>query len=148
MTPACAFSMNQSSVQAIHSEGKGRIPVSVACFNYSIAEVWTANTCLTTACLANNGTCRRCEKHAADYYCSFKMLPTVRITRGGLRLQSNNPIIISSSSTGKKTCVRRTRLWEFLGVRTMIYASRDAGFCVPESPVVYILSINTRKWKS
>ena len=39
MTPACAFSMNQSSVQAIHSEGKGRIPVSVACFNYSIAEV-------------------------------------------------------------------------------------------------------------
>ena len=39
MTPACAFSMNQSSVEAIHSEGKGRIPVSVACFNYSIAEV-------------------------------------------------------------------------------------------------------------
>ena len=39
MTPACAFSMNQSSVQAIHSEGKGRIPVPVACFNYSIAEV-------------------------------------------------------------------------------------------------------------
>ena len=39
MTPACAFSMNQSSVQAIHSEGKGRILVSVACFNYSIAEV-------------------------------------------------------------------------------------------------------------
>ena len=39
MTPACAFSMNQSLVQAIHSEGKGRIPVSVACFNYSIAEV-------------------------------------------------------------------------------------------------------------
>ena len=39
MTPACAFSMNQSSMQAIHSEGKGRIPVSVACFNYSIAEV-------------------------------------------------------------------------------------------------------------
>ena len=39
MTPVCAFSMNQSSVQAIHSEGKGRIPVSVACFNYSIAEV-------------------------------------------------------------------------------------------------------------
>ena len=38
-TPACAFSMNQSSVQAIHSEGKGRIPVPVACFNYSIAEV-------------------------------------------------------------------------------------------------------------
>ena len=32
MTPACAFSMNQSSVQAIHSEGKGRITVSVACF--------------------------------------------------------------------------------------------------------------------
>ena len=39
MTPACAFSMNQSSVQVIHSEGKSRIPVSVACFNYSIAEV-------------------------------------------------------------------------------------------------------------
>ena len=39
MTPACTFSMNQSSVQAIHSEGKGRIPVSVACFNYLIAEV-------------------------------------------------------------------------------------------------------------
>ena len=39
MTPACAFPMNQSSVQAMHSEGKGRIPVSVACFNYSIAEV-------------------------------------------------------------------------------------------------------------
>ena len=39
MTLACAFSMNQSSVQEIHSEGKGRIPVSVACFNYSIAEV-------------------------------------------------------------------------------------------------------------
>ena len=39
MTPACAFSMNQSSVQAIHSEGKGRIPVSAACFNYLIAEV-------------------------------------------------------------------------------------------------------------
>ena len=31
MTPACAFS--------IHSEGKDRILVSVACFNYSIAEV-------------------------------------------------------------------------------------------------------------
>ena len=77
-------SMNQSSMQAIHSEGKGRIPVSFACFNYSIAEVWTANTCLTTAYLANNGTCRRCEKHAADYYSSFKMIPTVRITRGGL----------------------------------------------------------------
>ena len=84
MTPACAFSMNQSLVQAIHSEGRGRIPVPVACFNYSIAEVWTANTCLTTVYLANNGTYRRCEKHAADYYCSFKMLPTVRITRGGL----------------------------------------------------------------
>ena len=39
MTPACAFLMNRSSVQAIHSEGKGRIPVSIACFNYSIAEV-------------------------------------------------------------------------------------------------------------
>ena len=39
MAPACAFSMNQSSVQAIHSEGKGHIPLSVACFNYSIAEV-------------------------------------------------------------------------------------------------------------
>ena len=37
--PQAAFSMNQSSVLAIHSEGKGRIPVSVACFNYSIAEV-------------------------------------------------------------------------------------------------------------
>ena len=24
--------MNQSSAQAIHSEGKGRIPVSAACF--------------------------------------------------------------------------------------------------------------------
>ena len=84
MTPACAFSMNQSSMQAIYSEGKGRKPVSVACFNYLIAEVWTVNTCLTTACLANNGTCRRCEKHEADYYCSFKMLWTVQITRGGL----------------------------------------------------------------
>ena len=71
-------------VQAIHSERRGHIPVSVACFNYSIAEVWTANTCLTTAYLANNGTCRRCEMQEADYYCSFKMLPTVRITRGGL----------------------------------------------------------------
>ena len=39
MTPACTFSINQLSVQAIHSEGKGRIPVSAACFNYSIAEV-------------------------------------------------------------------------------------------------------------
>ena len=39
MTPACAFSMNQSSVQAIHSEGKGPIPVPVACFIYSITEV-------------------------------------------------------------------------------------------------------------
>ena len=39
MTPACTFSINQSSVQAIHSEGKGSIPVSAACFNYSIAEV-------------------------------------------------------------------------------------------------------------
>ena len=38
-----------------------------------------------------------CEKHAADY--SFKMLPTVRITHCGH--QSNNPIIISSSPTGK-----------------------------------------------
>ena len=84
MTPASAFSMNQLSMQAIHSEGKGRILVSVACFNYSIAQVWTANIFLTTAYLANNGTCRRCEKHAADYYCSFKMLPMVRITRGGL----------------------------------------------------------------
>ena len=106
MTPACAFSMNQSSVQAIHSEGKGHIPVSVACFNYSIAEVWTANTCLTTACLANNGTVAgvkstrqittvllRCyqwyEEHVADF-----------------RLQSNNPIIISSSPMGKKHASR------------------------------------------
>ena len=56
MIPARVFSMNQSVVQAIHSEGRGRIPMSVACFNYSIAEVWTANTCLTTACFANNGT--------------------------------------------------------------------------------------------
>ena len=39
LQPACVFSMNQSSAQAIHREGKGRIPVSVACFNYSIAEV-------------------------------------------------------------------------------------------------------------
>ena len=37
--PACVFSMNQSLAQAIHREGKGRIPVSAACFNYSIAEV-------------------------------------------------------------------------------------------------------------
>ena len=55
----------------------------------------------------------------------------VRITRCGL--QSNNPIIFSSSPTGK-TCVRRTRLWEFLGIRTRIYASRDEGFCVPKNP--------------
>ena len=39
-----------------HSEGRGCIPMSVACCNYSIAEVWTTNTCLTTACFANNGT--------------------------------------------------------------------------------------------
>ena len=39
MIPARVFSMNQSVVQAIHSEGWGRIPMSVACFNYSIAEV-------------------------------------------------------------------------------------------------------------
>ena len=38
MTPECAFSMNRS-VQAIHNEGRGRISVSVACFNCSIAEV-------------------------------------------------------------------------------------------------------------
>ena len=43
-------------VQPIHSEGKGRISMSVACFNCSIAEVWTANTCLTAACLANKGS--------------------------------------------------------------------------------------------
>ena len=30
---ARVFSMNQSGVQAIHIEGRGRIPVSVACFN-------------------------------------------------------------------------------------------------------------------
>ena len=39
MIPARVFSMNQSVVQAIHSEGRDRIPMSVACFNYSIAEV-------------------------------------------------------------------------------------------------------------
>ena len=39
MIPARVFSMNQTVVQAIHSEGRGRIPMSVACFNYSIAEV-------------------------------------------------------------------------------------------------------------
>ena len=33
MIPARAFSMNQSGVQAIHIEGRGHIPVSVACFN-------------------------------------------------------------------------------------------------------------------
>ena len=56
---------------------------------------------------------------------------TVRITCCGH--QSNNPVIISSGPTGK-TCIRRTRLWECLGIRTRIYASRDAGFCVPEKP--------------
>ena len=30
---ARVFSMNQSGMQAIHIEGRGRIPVSVACFN-------------------------------------------------------------------------------------------------------------------
>ena len=56
---------------------------------------------------------------------------TVRITCCGH--QSNNPVIINSGPTGK-TCVRRTRLWECLGIWTRIYASRDAGFCVPEKP--------------
>ena len=59
------------------------------------------------------------------------MLPMVRISSCGH--QSNNPIIISSSPTGKKHN-RRTRLWECLGIRTRIYASKDAGFCVPENP--------------
>ena len=55
MIPARVFSMNQSVVQAIHSEGRGRIPMSVACFNYSIAKC-ELPTRLTTACFANNGT--------------------------------------------------------------------------------------------
>ena len=48
----------------------------------TITEVLTANTYLTTACLASRKWyCHRCEKHAAYY--SFKMLPTVRITSCG-----------------------------------------------------------------
>ena len=39
----CVYVFDESVVGAsntqIHSEGKGRIPVSVACFNYSIAKV-------------------------------------------------------------------------------------------------------------
>ena len=50
MIPARVFSMNQSVVQAIHSEGRGRIPMSVACFNYSIAK------CELPTPVANNGT--------------------------------------------------------------------------------------------
>ena len=41
-----------------------------------------------------------CEKHAADY--SFKIPPMVRITRRGH--QSNHPVVISSSPTGKNMC--------------------------------------------
>ena len=52
------------------------------------------------------------------------MLPTVRITRGGLRLQSNNPIIISSSSTGKKNMRPADSA---LG----IFRSPDHDLCVP-----------------
>ena len=52
------------------------------------------------------------------------MLPTVRTTR--CRHQSNNQIIINSSSTGKNMRPG-TRLWGFLGIQNRIYASRDAG---------------------
>ena len=38
----------------------------------------------------------------ADYYCSFKMLPTVRLPEADFRLQSNNLIIINSSHMGRK----------------------------------------------
>ena len=39
MTPACAFSMNQSVGAQLHNEERGRLSVSVACFNCSTAEV-------------------------------------------------------------------------------------------------------------
>ena len=131
-------------MQAIHSEGRVLIPVSVACFNYSIAGV-NCQHLFNYHLLSKLWYCRRCERHTADYYCSFNMLPMVRITRGGLKYFSQ---IIRSKLVvvprGKKTCVRRTRLWELLGIWTMIYASRDAGFCVPENPVFKNLGIDTQ----
>ena len=101
MIPARVFSMNQSVVQAIYSEGRGRIPVSVACFNYSIAEVWTANTCLTTACFANNGTVAGVKSMRRII---TVLLSTTDDTNNTWRTldQSDNPTINSSSPTGKK----------------------------------------------
>ena len=47
----CACIFDESVGGAGNTQwGKGSHTMSVACFNYSIAEVWTANTCLTTAC--------------------------------------------------------------------------------------------------
>ena len=133
MIPVRVFSMNQSVVQAIHSEGRGGIPMSVACFNYSIAEVWTANTCLTTACFANNGTVAGVKSKRRIITVLLSITDDTNNTRRTLYFsQIIRPQLVVVPR--EKTCVRRTRLWEFLGVRTLSYASREAGFCVPKNP--------------
>ena len=84
------------SVQAIHIEGRAPIRVSVACFNFSLAEVWSANICLTIASLANNSAVAAVK--------SMRWINTVLLTcyRRYEWLQSNNPIIISRSLMWKK----------------------------------------------
>ena len=113
-----AFSMNQSVRTGNTQWGRGRIPVSVAFFNCLIAEVRTANTCLTTACLANNGTVadvksmQRITSVLLRYYRRYEWQVADFI-------QSNNPIITSSSSTGKNMRPVDSALG-VLGVRTLI----------------------------
>ena len=84
--------------------------------------------------LANNGTVAGVKSMRQITTVLLRCYQRYEYHVADFRLQSNNPIIISSCPTGKKTCVRRTQLWEFLGVRTLIYALRDAGFCIPENP--------------
>ena len=56
------------------------------------------------------------------------MPSSVRITRCGHGQIIQSQLVVVPRG---KTRVRRTRLWEFLGIRTWIYASRDAA---PENP--------------
>ena len=122
MTHACAFSMNRW-VQA-----KGRIPVSVACFNCSITEEWTANTCLITACLANKGLSHVWKVCGGLLLFFWDATDHTNNTWRTLD-QSNNQIIISSCSTGKM-CLADSAFG--------IFRSSDPdlcvlGFCVPRT---------------
>ena len=117
MTPACAFLRNQLVGTGNTQWGRICILVSVACFNCSIVEVWTANACLTTACLANNCTVAGVK--------SIGQITTVLLSANNTWRtldQSNNPIIISSSRTGKKTRPAGSALG--------IFMSLDPDLCV------------------